>query len=134
MSAVNPDDSKPDYSSLVAFSQAYKLVAKKSEDVAEPWRMKVVEAVWRHICRRVRRAGVSEADAEKVAEEILIAAIVRLDKPQDTVAAYTKQLLHFVRMELARRLRQNSRTEPKGPYYVSVAWRQKYDPSGERHP
>lgn len=138
MSALNFDGSEDDYSSLVASSVAYKLAAKQAQNAEgawdeEPWRTKVFATVWRCICRHARHAGQTRTEAEKIAEKILIAALRGLGKSQEvkTVAIFKRQLWDFARSYFAALTRGESATAT-GPYYVSVAWRKKHDPSGQQ--
>jgi hypothetical protein len=132
MFTVEPDDNEHDYSSLVSFSKAYALAAKQAQSAEgvwpeERWRRRVFETVWRGICRQARRTGLNEAEAGKIAEEIVIAAMRRLNQSHDvmTVAIFRRQLWNFARRYFAWL------TSPKcdtGPYYASVAWRKKHIP------
>ena len=136
MCTVNPDDNEHDYSSLVSFSQAYKLTAKQAQLAdgvwyEQLWWGKVSGTVWRGICRLAHRTGWTQAEAEKIAEEVLIAAMRRLNRCHDvmTVAIFRRQLWDVARGYFTLL------TSPKcaaGPYYASVAWREKHIPPDQQ--
>ena len=124
MAASHSNDGERDCSSFVKASEAYKLAAKRGQPKAVEL-SEVFEMSWRGIYQHARNAGLSEGDARETTEAIMRATIRKMAISHDagSVSDFKRWLSYFARQYIPEKVPEK---ENPGPYYASVAWRDKH--------